>query len=113
METNGLMDGTGEAIPGHRILDSTDLEIAYNLQKDSLVLRVNKGGVLVFRAMLRDAARVIPEQQLMGFNSLAPDFVFTIGDSEEGLQRMLALAGLADTPNLLRPGFIRRLFGRE
>ena len=113
MEANGLLDGTGEAIPGHRILDGTDLEIAYDLQGDNLVLRVNKGGVLVFRAMLRDAAKEMPEQQLVNFNSFAPDFVFTIGDSEEGLQRMLASAGLAEIPNAPRRGFIRWLFGRE
>ena len=32
MEANGLLDGVGEAIPGHRVLDGTDLEIAYTLQ---------------------------------------------------------------------------------
>jgi hypothetical protein len=113
MEATGLLNGTGEAIPGHRILDGTDLEIAYDLQGDNLVLRVNKGGVLVFRTMLRDAAKEIPEQQLVNFNSFAPDFLFTIGDSEEGLQRMLASAGLAEIPNAPRRGFIRWLLGRE
>lgn len=34
------------------MLDGTDLEIAYNLQGDDLVLRVNKGDVLVFRALV-------------------------------------------------------------
>jgi hypothetical protein len=60
----------------------TDLEIAYDLQRDDLVLRVNKGGVLMIRAMLLDAAADIPEQQLMHFNSFAPDFIYIIGDSE-------------------------------
>ena len=113
MQMNGLLDGTGEAIPGHRILDGTDLEIAYHLQGDNLVLRVNKAGVLVFRVVLRDAAKHMPEQQLANFNSFAPDFLFAIGDSEEGLQRMLASAGLAEMPNAHRRGFIRWLFGRE
>jgi len=112
MQANGLIDGTGEAIPGHRVLEGIDLEIAYNLQGDELVLRVNKGGVLVFRAMLRDAAKEIPEQQLANFNSFAPDFMFTIGDSEEGLNRMLATAGLAEPPAPPRRGFIRGLLGR-
>jgi hypothetical protein len=112
MEANGLLDGTGEAIPGHRILDGRDLEIAYDLQGDNLVLRDNKGGVLVFRGMLRDAAKEMPEQQLVNFNSFAPDLVFTIGDNEEGLQRMLASAGLAEIPNAPRRGFIRWLLGR-
>ena len=113
MEATGLLNGTGEAIPGHRILDGTDLEIAYDLQGDNLVLRVNKAGVLVFRVMLRDAAKEMPEQQLVNFNSFAPDFLFTIGDSEEGLRRMLASAGMADLAEVPRRGFIRWLFGRE
>ena len=113
MEATGLHNGTGEAIPGHRILDGTDLEIAYDLQGDNLMLRVNKGGVLVFRVILRDAAKEIPEQQLVNFNSFAPDFLFTIGDSEEGLQRMLASAGMAHLAEVPRRGFIRWLFGRE
>ena len=102
MEANGLIDGTGEAIPGHRLLEGTDLEIAYNLQGDELVLRVNKGGVLVFRTTLRDAALDMPEEQLMNFNSFAPDFMFTVGDSEEGLQRMLASAAAWPSPLMSR-----------
>jgi hypothetical protein len=46
-----VLDGAGEEMPGHRFLEGTDLDIAHNLQGDNLVLRVNKGGVLVFRAM--------------------------------------------------------------
>src|SRR5207253_1622356 len=102
----------GEAIPGHRVLDGTDLEIAYNLRGEDLVLRVNKGGVLVFRTMLRDAALDMPEQELMHFNSFAPDFMFTIGDSEEGLQRMLASAGMAEMVVPQKRGLIRWLLGR-
>ena len=55
----------------------------------------------------------MPEQQLVNLNSFAPDLLFTIGDSEEGLQRMLASAGMADLANVPRPGLIRWLFGRE
>jgi hypothetical protein len=112
MEADGLLDGTMERVPGHRVLDSTDLEIAYNLQGDDLILRVNKDDVLVFRVMLRDAAKEMPEEQLINFNSFAPDFVFTIGDTEEGLQRMLASAGIAQPPQTPRGGFIRWLLGR-
>ena len=112
-EVNGMLDGTGEAIPGYRVLEGTDLEIAYNLQGEDLVLRVNKGGVLVFRSTLRDAVKDIPEEQLMNFNSFAPDFVFTIGDSEEGLRRMLASAGMLEPPETSRRGFIRWLLGRS
>ena len=41
-------------MPGHKVL-LRDLEIAHDLQGDDLVLRVNKAGVLVFRARLCDA----------------------------------------------------------
>jgi hypothetical protein len=96
------------------LLEGTDLEISYNLPGNNLVLRVNKGGVLVFRTTLRLAALDMPEQQLMNFNSFAPDFMFTVGDSEEGLQRMLASAGMAEPrePPQKR-GFIPWLLGRS
>ena len=42
-----IIDGTGEELPGRRILSGTDLEIAYNLLGDDLVLRVNKGGTAI------------------------------------------------------------------
>jgi len=32
--------------------------------------------------------------RLLNFNSFAPDLVFTVGDSEEGLRRMLRSAGI-------------------
>jgi hypothetical protein len=91
MEANGLLDGVGGVVAGR--LEGTDLEVAYDLQREDLVLRVNKGGVLVFRAMLRDAAKDIGGEELTRFNSFAPDMVFRIGDSEEGLTRMLAVSG--------------------
>ena len=112
MEANGLLNGTDEAIPGHRVLDGTDLEIAYNLQGDDLIVRINKGPVLVFRVVLRDAARDMSEQQLMNFNSFAPDMVFRIGDSQEGLERMLGSAGMAEMVSPQKRGFIRWLLGR-
>ncbi len=52
MEANGLLHGAGGVITDHRVLEGTDLEVAYNLQHEDLVLRVNKGGVLVFRSAL-------------------------------------------------------------
>ena len=51
----GQLNGLGEMVPGHRVPEGTDLEIAYNLQGDDLVLRVNKAGVQVFRVWLKDA----------------------------------------------------------
>ena len=38
--------------------------------------------------------------------------VFKVGDSEEGLTRMLAAAGMAEAPEPPRGGFIRWLLGR-
>jgi hypothetical protein len=58
-------------------LEGTDLELPHNLHGDNFVMRVNKGGMLVFRAMLRDAALSMLESGLVRFNS--PDLAFTIG----------------------------------
>ena len=53
--TDTILDGSGEQIPGRRRLDGTDLEIAYNLLGDDLVLRLNKAGVQVFGVVLENA----------------------------------------------------------
>lgn len=89
IESEWVLTGAGENIPGHRILDRTDLEIAYNLAGNDLVLRVNKGPCQILRIRLIDAAREMSESALMNFNSVSPDFVFKVGDTKE---RMLALA---------------------
>jgi hypothetical protein len=89
----GQLNGIGEMVPGHKVLEGTDLEIAYNLQGDDLVLRVNKVGVLVFRAKLCDAAAEMLEARLIAFNSIAPDLMFKVGDTEEGLDRIAAGGG--------------------
>ena len=112
MEANGLLDGSGEMVPGHRVLDGTDLEIAYGVQGNNLQLWVNKNGVLVFRALLEDAAAALSERQLLKFNSFAPDVVLRIGDSHEGLNRMLASAGMGELVAPQKRGFIRWLLGR-
>jgi hypothetical protein len=88
-DRDGVLDGTGEEIPGHRVLDGTDLEIAYNLSGDDLVLRVNKGPCQVLRVCLRHAVKPMADRELMAFNSVSPDFMFEIGATKE---RMLALA---------------------
>ena len=113
MTTEHLLDGTGEDIPGHSVLEGTDLEIAYNLQGDDLVIRVNKDGLLVFRVMLRHAATEMLDTRLINFNTFAPDLMFTIGDSEEGLNRILAAAGMAEPAEVPRGGFFRWLTGRS
>ena len=89
-----ILDGTGEEPPGRRILENSDLEIAYNRSGDNLVLRVNKGPVQVFRVMLVDAFKDIDDRKLFNFNSVSPDFVFKIGDVREGLMAMGRAVGL-------------------
>jgi hypothetical protein len=89
-----ILDGTDEQPAGHRILEGSDLEIAYNRSGDHLVLRVNKGPVQVFRVMLVDAFKKIDDQKLFNFNSVSPDFVFKIGDVREGLLAMGRAVGL-------------------
>lgn len=84
-----ILDGEGEEIRGHRELEGTDLEIAYNIEGDHLMLRVNKGPVLIFRVKLIDALKPLSDDELIAFNSVCPDFGFKIGDTKG---RMLALA---------------------
>lgn len=91
-----MLNGAGAAMQAQGAFEGTDLEIAHNLQGEDLVLRVNKGGVLVFRAMLKEAVPPMLESRLAHFNSFAPDLAFTIGDSEEGLLRMLRAAGIVE-----------------
>jgi hypothetical protein len=111
MEANGQLNAMDEGMPGHKVL-LRDLEIAHDLQGDDLVLRANKGGVLVFRAKLCDAAAEMLESRVAHFNSFAPDLMFTVGDSEEGLNRMLRAAGMLAEEVPTRGGLIRWLLGR-
>ncbi len=106
MSREQVLGSAGEEHGPLGLLEGTDLELAHNLQGDNLVLRVNKGGVLVFRAMLRDAVPPMLESRLVRFNSFAPDFVFTIGDTEEGLRRMLQAAGIMDDTPSPRRGLL-------
>jgi hypothetical protein len=80
-----ILDGTGEQPAGHRLLEGTDLEIAYNLQGDHLVLRVNKGPVQIFWVLLHNACKDMSDRTLFDFNSVSPDFVFKIGDVERSV----------------------------
>ena len=94
--TETILDGTCEEPAGHRILEGTDLEIAYNLSGHNLVLRVNKGPVQIFRVMLVDAGKEFTDHKLFHFNTVSPDFVFKIGDVPEGLLAMGRSVGLND-----------------
>jgi predicted butyrate kinase (DUF1464 family) len=74
-----ILDGSGEQTPGRRILGGTDLEIAYNLLGDDLVLRVNKAGVQVFGVVLEKAAKPMTAQQLSELKAESSDLVVTVG----------------------------------
>ena len=74
-----ILDGSGEPTPGRRLLDGTDLEIAYNLLGDDLVLRVNKAGVQVFGVVLEKAGKPLTSQQLKELKAESSDLVVSIG----------------------------------
>ena len=74
-----ILDGSGEQTPGRRLRDGTDLEIAYSLLGDDLVLRVNKAGVQVFGVVLEKAARPITAQQLLELKAESSDLVIKVG----------------------------------
>ena len=78
-----ILDGSGEQVPGHRLLEGTDLEIAYQLLGDDLVLRVNKAGIQVFGVVLQNAAKAMTAQQLLELKSEKSDLVVTVGASGE------------------------------
>jgi len=78
-----ILDGSGEQIPGYRALEGTDLEIAYSLLGDDLVLRVNKAGVQVFGVVLENAARTLTAQQLLELKTEKSDLVVRLGTRGE------------------------------
>ena len=73
------LDGSGEQTPGRRVLEGTDLEIAYSLLGDDLVLRVCKAGVQVFGVVLEKAAKPMTAQQLLELKAESSDLVVTVG----------------------------------
>jgi 6-phosphogluconate dehydrogenase len=75
-------------------IPETDLEMNWNLTGNDLVVRWNKGGVLIARVFLRDAAKQMTTQQLMNFSPFSPDFAFRVGDMQEGLRRAMQTAEL-------------------
>jgi hypothetical protein len=77
--TDTVLDGTGEPIPGRHLLDGTDLEIAYTLLGDDLVLRVNKAGVQVFGVVLESAGKAMTAHELLELKSESSDLVVSVG----------------------------------
>ena len=83
-----ILDGSGEQIPGHRLIDGTDLEIAYNLLSDDLMLRVNKAGVQVFGVLLENAGKAMTAQQLLDLKTESSDLVVRIGTRSDAVASM-------------------------
>jgi len=83
-----ILDGSGEQIPGHRLIDGTDLEIAYNLLGDDLMLRVNKAGVQVFGVLLENAGKAMTAQQLLDLKTESSDLVVRIGTRSDAVASM-------------------------
>jgi hypothetical protein len=74
-----ILDGSGEQTPGRWLLDGTDIEIAYSLLGDDLVLRVNKAGSQVFGVVLENARKTLTAQQLLELKTEKSDLVVSIG----------------------------------
>ncbi len=88
-------DDRRNALPTYMPLVGTDVEINADVRGTDLVVRVNKGGVLICRVLLQDAVREIEGEQLVNFSTFAPDFVFKIGDTADGIARLKRAVGLA------------------
>jgi hypothetical protein len=83
-----ILDGSGEQTPGRRLLDGTDLEIAYHLLGDDLVVRVNKAGVQVFGVVLENAGKAMTSQQLLDWKTENSDLVVSIGPRGDSVAKM-------------------------
>jgi len=75
--------------PGHHRVAGTDLEVVFNRRGDDLVLRVNKGGLLIFRVLLVGAATDMTDAQLLAANTFGSDTAVHIGDINEGIRRLV------------------------
>lgn len=89
-------DDVREARPDELPVIGTDVALSVGRQGDDLTLWVNKAGIQVLRIRLKDGAKAMTTETLLGFSTFSPDFVFTIGDSAEGLARLKRSLGLVD-----------------
>jgi hypothetical protein len=78
-----ILDGSGEPTPRRRLLEGTDLEIAYNLLGDDLFLRVNKAGVQIFGVVLENAGKPMTPKQLLALKTEKSDLVVSIGPRKD------------------------------
>jgi hypothetical protein len=98
MEVDQALKGSNGGSPQMQYLQGTDLEVAHNLQ-----------GAISFSGSTRLASWCFAQccerrcrscwKAGCWTSTAAPDLVFTIGDSEEGLLRMLRAAGLDQAPS--------------
>lgn len=88
MTTLATNDDTIAAMPNQLLIATTDVEISAARSGDDLIVWVNKGGILILRVRLQDAALEISAEQLFAFSTVAPDFVFKIGDTADGMARL-------------------------
>jgi hypothetical protein len=79
-----ILDGRGEQTPGRRLLDGTDLEIAYNLLGDGLVLRVNKAGRASLPGRPRERRQIDDRAALLELKAESSDLVVTVGARRYG-----------------------------
>lgn len=84
-----------DAPSGHLPLVGTDLELCFSRSGNDAVLHVNKGGIMICRIRLQDATRELSAEALMQFSTFAPDFIFKVGDSCEGMARLKRSLGIA------------------
>jgi hypothetical protein len=52
-------------IPGHHHIAGSDLELVFELRGHDLSIRVNKGGVLIFKTLLVGAAEPLTDVQAL------------------------------------------------
>ncbi|WP_295556701.1 hypothetical protein [uncultured Hyphomicrobium sp.] len=83
-----------DARPSTLPVACTDVEISIGQQGDDLTLWLNKAGIQILRIRLTHGAKDMPDAALMQFSSFSPDFVFAIGDCEEGLARLKRSLGM-------------------
>jgi hypothetical protein len=92
-----ILDGSREQTSGRRLLDGTDLEIAYHLLGNDLVVRVNKAGVQVFGVVLENAGKAMTAQQLLELKTEKSDLVVSIAPRADTVANVgFALGRLAN-----------------
>ena len=80
MSEGDFWTGPARMCRGIAFSKGTDLEVAYNLEGGDLILRVSKGPVLIFRVRPAGAVKEMGDDELLFANSVAPDFIFRMGE---------------------------------